>query len=106
MEIALITWLSFVDTLAEAEIKEHISNEHLIEKYFNDGKITFDVLEKVLEECEDPEDVYKQDLCYLVEGVLNAPERTVPIWRDMVKFVMVLDIFFSSMYGADFRTRS
>ena len=107
VKFALITGFSFVETPSEADIEEHFSDEHLINYYFIDArKITFGVLENRFEECEDPDDSFKLGVCYLVEGVLNAPEKAVVIWQDMLKFVIDLDFFFSSIHREDFRTRS
>ena len=68
VEFALITGLSFVETPAEADIKEHLSDEHLIDEYFNEGdKITFSLLENRLCTCEVLEDVFKLghgEVCY------------------------------------------
>ena len=73
-EFALITGLSFAETPSVADIEEHLSDDHLVSEYFADArKITFAALESRLQECEDPEDAFKLGLCYVVEGVLNAP---------------------------------
>ena len=102
-EFALKTGLSFAETPSEADIEEHLSDEHLLNEYFADApKFTFGLLESRFEECEDPEDSFKLGLCYLVEGVLNAPEKAVVIWQDMLKFVMDLDFFFQVSMGKIF----
>ena len=96
-EFALITGLSFAET---PSVEEHLSDDHLVREYFaNHRKITFASLESALQECEDPEDAFKLGLCYLVEGVLNAPEKSVVIFQEMLKFVMDEEVFFKYPWG-------
>ena len=92
MEFALVTSLNFGKMSSADNLKEHLTNDRIGKECFNcEVKVSFGKLEDALKECTDPEDAFKLGLCYLIEGVLYAYEKTTNIWGDVLKLVEDLD---------------
>ncbi|XP_062098443.1 uncharacterized protein LOC133804297 [Humulus lupulus] len=99
-KFALVTRLNFGNTLSPDELREHLSSDRIIQEHLNgDSKFSFGQLEDALKASTNPEDAFKLSLCYLIEGIINAPEKTTQIWVDSLKMVENLDYFFKYPWG-------
>ncbi|XP_062107687.1 uncharacterized protein LOC133818677 [Humulus lupulus] len=99
-EFALVTGLNFSTFSSPKELEEHNLSDRLIKEYFNDAeKVKLSQVDHAFKTCTVVENVYKLGLCLLVEGVMNAIEGKLHIWRDILKIVEDVEYFFSYPWG-------
>ncbi|XP_062080099.1 uncharacterized protein LOC133784842 [Humulus lupulus] len=99
-EFAMVTGLNFSYAPSQAELDEHLTSDRLINEYYDDAeKVKLLQLENAFKTFTMVEDVYKLGICLLVEGVLNAIEGKLNIWRDILKMVEDIDCFFNYPWG-------
>ncbi|XP_062098825.1 uncharacterized protein LOC133804699 [Humulus lupulus] len=99
-EFALVTGLNFSTFPSLEELEERNLSDRLIKEYFNDAeKVKLSQVDHAFKTCTVVEDVYKLGLCLLVEGVLNAIDGKLHIWRDILKIVEDVEYFFSYPWG-------
>ena len=99
-EFALVTRLNFSRLPSLEELEERNLSDCLITEYLNDAeKVQLSQVDHAFKTCTDVEDVYKLGLCLFVEGVLNAIEGKLHIWRDILKIVENVEYFFSYPWG-------
>ncbi|XP_062112252.1 uncharacterized protein LOC133823469 [Humulus lupulus] len=99
-EFALVTGLDFSAFPSPEELEGRNLSDRLIKEYFNDAeKVKLSQVDHAFKTCTVVEDVYKLGLCLFVEGVLNAIEGKLHIWRDILKIVENVEYFFSYPWG-------
>ncbi|XP_062079592.1 uncharacterized protein LOC133784102 [Humulus lupulus] len=99
-KFALVTGLDFSAFPSPEELEGRNLSDRLIKEYFNDAeKVKLSQVDHAFKTCTVVEDVYKLGLCLFVEGVLNAIEGKLHIWRDILKIVENVEYFFSYPWG-------
>ncbi|XP_062086973.1 G-type lectin S-receptor-like serine/threonine-protein kinase At1g61550 [Humulus lupulus] len=99
-EFALVMGLDFSAFPSPEELEGRNLSDRLIKEYFNDAeKVKLSQVDHAFKTCTVVEDVYKLGVCLFVEGVLNAIEGKLHIWRDILKIVENVEYFFSYPWG-------
>ncbi|XP_062119108.1 uncharacterized protein LOC133832839 [Humulus lupulus] len=102
-KFSIITSLSCFCPPLAVDIQPHITSSRLVDTYFSvepEKDIRFSMLERAFSMCDVPDDLYKLDLVYFVEGILLAAENDNAIWRVSLSMVEDLDYFEKYPWGS------